>query len=453
MRYVILFSSLFFASVRLYAQADVRSFTLAEAIKFAEENSLSVRTSQANITEADLRIKENRATGLPQVSASLQAQHFLQLPSSILPEAFAYAFIPKDSLGNPLREPTLDDRKVTFGVKNNITGTVSVSELIFSGSYTQAKRASVLYRDYVNQNLTATLYTVRNNVTDAYLPSLLIAESVKTFDRNIGNLERLLFETTEFNKAGFVEALDVDRLTLTLANLRTERDNLVRQKEVVMNALKFVMGYPMDQNITVSDNIAALLNTPADEALGGVVRTDARPELKVIDMGIKLNEVNQDIIRAGRLPTVAAFGNYQLGLQGDNLIKEGFFIPTALIGLTASVPIYDGGQRKYQLQRAQIATEIVRTQRTELERAISLQVQNARIAYRNAQFRVTAQQKNIELAERIQRVSQTKYREGIGSSIEVVQAEQSLYQTQQNLIQAQFDLLVAQKSLEKALGN
>ena len=79
------------------------------------------------------------------------------------------------------------------------------------------------------------------------------------FEKNIGNLEKLFSETKAIHKAGYAEQLDVDRLELCLSNLRTERDNLVRQVEIVINALKLAMGMPVTESMALSDNVDKLL--------------------------------------------------------------------------------------------------------------------------------------------------------------------------------------------------
>lgn len=443
---------IFFSTVVLQAQQPAR-MTLEEAIQYAQTKSLAVKNAELNVNDADWLIKENKASGLPQIKAGVNLQRFLILPKSVLPESFAYAFIPIDSVtGLPVREPTKEDRTLTFGLKNNFTGSVEASQLIFSGSYTVAQRASKAYRELSTEQLEVQKQTLRYQVTEAYLPALLIQESLQTIDRNIANLEKLFNETKAMRTAGFVEQLDVDRLELSISNLRTERENLARQREIVINAFKFVISYPQDQPLELADNIQQLLADANEDDLVGAINFSARREHVLANMGIKLNELNIDLNRASGLPTVAAFGSFQESLTGDNVFKEGFFIPTSIIGLSASVSIFDGNSRKSKIQRAIIATEIARNQKTDLERVITLQVQNARIAYQNAASRIESQRSNIALAERIYNTTQVKYKEGVGSSLEINMAEQSLYQAQQNMTQALYDLLVAKKALDKALG-
>ena len=339
--------------------------------------------------------------------------------------------------------------------RNGIAGTISANQLIFSGSYTVALKAAGLAREMASVQVTSKEQEVRNQVMDAYLPSLLITESVKTLDKNITNLEKLLKEVTATLKAGFVEQLDVDRLELSLANLKSERDNIDRQKGLVINALKMVIGYPMDKDIEPTDDINSLLQPAPQEDLTGGIDFNQHKQYQVILTGEKLQALNVDLNKAGYLPTVVGFANWTANLNSNNYFsktEDTYWLPQGLVGVKATMNIWDSNEKKHKIERAKIALAQIQLQKSDFQRAITLQVMNARISYTNAQRRVEAQQKNLALADRIFNTTQIKYKNGIGSSLEITTAEQQLYQAQQNVRQAQFDLLTAQKALQKALG-
>ncbi|MBL8051634.1 MAG: TolC family protein, partial [Anaerolineales bacterium] len=149
------------------------------------------------------------------------------------------------------------------------------------------------------------------------------------------------------------------------------------------------------------------------------------------------------------------FANWTANLNSDNYFskdKDTYWLPQGLVGFKASMSLWDNNEKKHKIERAKIALAQIQNQKSDFERAVTLQVMNARIAYFNAQRRVESQQKNLALAERIHKTTETKFKNGIGSSLEITTAEQQLYQAQQNVRQAQFDLLTAQKALQKALG-
>lgn len=419
------------------------TMSLSDCIQFAIENHPDVKTAQLQIKDADWRVKENLATGLPQISAGVSYQYFIQRPG-----------IPASALGFP----GAGEEKVAFSAVHSLSPSISLNQLVFNNSYLLSIRAARYYRQYVENQLALARQTVRNKVTDAYLPALLITDNLSILDKNISNLEKLFSDTKAINQAGFAEQLDVDRLELSLSTLRSERGNLARQREIVVNALKFTMGMPVGTEISIADNTTALLSAAGEVDLTSPADFMTRPEYMVLLKGRELNEVEIDLYRKPWMPTVAAFVQWQGGLQGgfgnknsDNF-DQWFYIPSSVAGVSVTIPIYDGGGTKAKRERAFISAQTVDIQKGMLENAISLELDSARKQYLNAKERVSNQEKNVALAQRIYDTTQTKYKSGVGSSFEITQAESGLYSAQQGLLQAQFDLLTAKVAIKKAMG-
>ncbi|MCC7245803.1 MAG: TolC family protein [Saprospiraceae bacterium] len=457
-----------------YSLSAQRAMSLNDCIQYAIENHPNVKVAQLQVTDADWRVKESKATGLPQLSAGLSYNYFIQrggLPSSALgfgasgpidltPALPSFTTTQISELNNVFGSifASDPDSKVFFNSVHSAAGTISANQLIFNNSYLLALKAARYYRQYVEQQLAAARLTARNQVIDAYLPALLLSENLSVLDKNIGNLDKLLSETRAVNKAGFVEQLDVDRLDLSLAQLRSERGNLARQREIVVNALKFSMGMPVSDEITLSDDLNKLLAENAGADLTSPVNLMNRPEYQQLLKGRDLAALQVDLYRKPWMPTVAIFAQWQGGLQGGFGSKDSetfdnwFFIPSAVAGVSVSVPIYDGGGSKAKRERAVLQVQTIDAQKQMLENAIQLELESARKQYANATERVSNQQKNLDLAQRIYNTTQTKYKAGVGSSFEITQAEQGLYAAQQALMTAQYDLLTARKSILKALG-
>jgi outer membrane protein TolC len=464
---------LWLSTATLIAQ-NSQSLSLNDCIQYALENHPDIKAAQLQIKDADWRVKENLATGLPQISAGATYSAFLQrggLPSSAL--GFGASgpidLTPALPSFNSAQISDLNgvfgglfasdpDAKIFFNPVHSVSGNVSLNQLIFNNSYLIGVRAAKYYRQYVELQMAATRQSVRNKVTDAYLPALLISENLAILDKNIGNLEKLLTDTRAINQAGFAEQLDVDRLELSLSTLRSERGNLARQREIVTSALKFSMGMPVGNEITLSDNTTLLLASAGEADLTTPPDFMARPEYMVLLKGRELNGLQVDLFRKPWMPTVAGFVQWQPSYQGGFGDKESdgfdkwFYISSAVAGLSVSIPIYDGGGTKAKRERAIISAQTVDIQKGMLENAIALELDAARKQYLNAQERVASQEKNLALAQRIYDTTQTKYRAGVGSSFEVTQAESGLYSAQQGLLQAQFDLLTAKVAIRKALG-
>jgi outer membrane protein len=417
---------------------DVIKMSLEDAITYAIKNTNSLKTAQNGVKDAELLIKENLASGLPQVSGELGYNFFYLIPNILLPDFTGQG-----------KEPT----KVSFQQRNTLSGGISASQLIYSPSYNVAIRASKLARELAKVQLSSKEVEIRNQVVNVYLPGLVLSETIKSFDKNITNLEKTLKEVTATQKAGFIEQLDVDRLELSLANLKTERESFVRREETVLNALKLTIGYSLEVPLALADDINSLLK-PADDAdLMGKIDISKRAELAVLSTVESLNLLNVELVKASAYPTIVGFASLTENVQTNNLVTQKWnFLPSGVVGFKASINIWDSGQRKAKVERAQMTLMNLKLQRNDVERGMTLQVMNARIAYVTAQKRLESQQKNLALAERIYATTQTKYKNGVGSSLETSTAEQQLYQSQFNVRSAQYDLIVAQKTLETALG-
>ncbi len=437
-RHLILFLTLFGFS--LSAQEPVE-MTLDDAIKYALEHSIDMRIAQISIADAEEQIVERRAIGIPQVNAGVDYQYFLKVPASVVDISNFDPSVPEGTF-----------QKLEFGLKNNLTADITASALLFDASYLTGLKAAKAYRNYVQRDRERVEYEVKNSIVEAYLPALILEESIKTLLKNITNLDQLLTETKALYKEGFVEQLDVDRLELSHANLQAEIENIERQKELVYNVLKFQMGYPIQEVITAVDDIEKLFVPASEEQLTATVNYEKRPEIRVLELGINLNQLNVDLNKSGYLPSLAAFGSYQQSAQGNNLFDNPVWVPSAVVGLQLNVPIFDGFEKRAKINRAKLDLEEAMMQKTQLERAINLEVSNARTSYRNAIERLETRNKNMNLANRIFETTRIKYKEGVGSSLEISQAEQALYDAQQNYIQARYDLLVAKRALDKALG-
>ena len=435
---------LFGLTTGLYGQEAATVMSLDQAIDYALTNSPEIRDAQLEILDADAQVAERKSVGLPQLTGGASYQRYLAVPVQPLPEAFV-DFLEMQNPGEPV------SREVSFFLKNNLTTEVNLDAMLFDGVYFVGLQAARAARSFAQLDYANAQRTVRNNVKDAYLPLLLVAANLEQLDKNITNLEQLLFETRQTFEAGFVEQLDVDRIELSLANLRTERDNLTRQQEIGLRVLKFTINYPMDEPLAVADDLTSIWAEAIATDASAPIEFNRRPEVNLIDQAIQLNEYNVRVNRIGYWPSLRAFGAYQYTYQGDNF-SDGFWAQNAFVGLRLNVPIFDGFYKKSLIQRARIDLDQTRLQRETLLRSINLEVKNARDSYNNARERLRDRQQNLDLAQRIYDTTQIKYREGVGSSLEVSQAEQALYSAQTNQLQALYEVVVAKTELDEALG-
>ncbi len=411
---------------------------LTDCIQYALDHHPEIKIARLQLADAEGQIRENTATGLPQISIGLNYQYFIQRPG-----------IPARAIGLPAP----DGQKIFFNAVHGLAPSVSLNQLLFSESYLTALKAARTYRQYVQLQLAVVQKTLREQVIEAYLPALLVEENLRILEQNTANVEQLLRETEATVKAGFAEQLDADRLRLSLLTLRAERDNLRRQRDILLDALKMAMGMPVTQSIALSDNLDQLMAEYADVDPAAPFSVEHRPEYAVLLKGRELNALQADLFRRPWMPTLVGFAQYQPGWQGGfGNESKWFFIPSAIAGISLSINLWDSGLSRARYDRARIAYQTVEVQRERLEQAMLLEVETARRQMISASERMQNQQQNLELAWRIYETTQAKYKAGVGSSFELIGAEQQLYTAQQALIQSRFDWLRARVALKKALG-
>lgn len=429
---------------------EAESFSLNEAIAYAQANSNKVRTAQLDIDRAKAEVQEYTAIGIPKLNGTVDYNYFIHLPTQLIPnDAFAIE-IP----GIPLPEPEPGYSTTQFGTRNQLTFGLSLNTLVFDGSYFVGLQASKGLLEMTKRQADLTKYDIKHVVVKAYLTVLLTEENQKVIQKNIANLETMKTETQAFLENGLVEQLDLDRIELSLSNLNVELEALNRQSELAYNVLKFQMNYPLDGKIQISDKLEDILALPGTGDLDGEIAYDQRIEVDVLQQTIRLNKLNTKRFLSGYLPSLSAFASHQQVLQRDDLFdgdSPGFF-PTTIVGLKLNVPIFDGLDKAAKIKKSKIDVAKFNLQLEDLQRGIELEVTNARTAYKNAQLRLNNQDKNLALAEKILNTTRIKYREGVGSSVEMAQAEQELFRTQAGRLNALYELVVAKADLDKALG-
>ncbi len=423
-------------------EAAAPVYSLQNAVDFALLNSNTIRNARVDILDAEQNVRERLSTGLPQINGSLDYTRYLKVPVLPLPEAFA-ALNPDPNAPAP--------EGIAFQRKNNFVGGLSMSSMIFDGSFFVGLRAARASKDYFNLQLEQAQRDIRSQVTQRYFPVLLLSTNLEILDSNLSNIRKLLRETTAQYEAGFVEQLDVDRLQLSLNNLQSSRENLVQQRTNALRALKFTLNFPEDQELQVADDLAQLELEVDAAALAADIPYQQRAEVRLLDETLVLQDLNIELQKAAYLPRLDASAAAQYQYQGDNF-SDGFWAPTVLLGVSAFIPIYDGGGRSARLQRARLDKEKIVNQRDDVVREVALEVRNARGTFTTARQRLEVTRSNLALARRIYETTQIKYREGVGSSIETVQAEQQLYESQANYLNALYDALVAKEELYLALG-
>jgi outer membrane protein len=446
MKHILLITS-FFCAIALTGFAQQapasHSFSLADCIKYAYEHQDSIKNAALDVQSAEYKVKETIGTGLPQVNGAITFQDYVKPPVSVGPNFLG---------GGPI-DPKA--RLVTFPfgpIKYNNTYSLQASQLLFSGTFIVGLQAVKTFRELSQRSLLRSKIETNANVTKAYYQVLVSDEQVKLLDANIAQLKQQFDQTTQRNKQGFVEKIDVDRLEVQYNNLVTNKENVVRTLVLSNQMLKFQMGMPVEEELILTDKLE---NINIEEKVAqNTVDTSFyrnRIEYKLLETNIVLNQLDVKSRKAEFLPTLvfnAGFGGVFQENQAKYLYDNIYY--NSYIGLNLNVPIFSGGQRKARLRQTEINVLKAKNDLNNAQNGFKLQANVANITYLNSLQSLNNQKRSRALAQEVLRVAKIKYEQGVGSSVEVTQAQTELENADNQYIQALYTVLISKVDADKA---
>lgn len=429
--------------VKLSAQQEDTStyvFTLKQSVDYALQHSTTVKSAQLQQAQATEKTKEVMGIALPQINASFQVQDFLEIPTSLIPaEVFGGppgAYIP-----------------VQFGTKYNSTANFSGSQLLFSGTWFYGVKGAKVYQDLAQKNVTRTQIEASAEVTKAYYTALVNQERKGLLDANVAKLKKMKDDTKVLYDNGFVEKIDLDRITVAYNNLLTEVSNIQRLLDLSLVILKYQIGMDQSANLVLADKLADVAFTPA-AASQGKFNYGNRIEYQILERNLDAQKLMFKAERAGYLPTIAFFGSLsaQAQRQEFDIFARKRWYPIFVIGVQVNMPIFDGLQRHHRLQYNRISIDQAENDLVALRRAIDMQQAVAKVNLQNSSATLESQKANMELAQSVFDVAQKKFDQGVGSNLEVINAQTALKEAQTNYFNALYDAVIAKVEYDKATG-
>ncbi len=420
---------------------ETKKFSLNEAVNFALKNNDSLKNAVLDEQIAQKKVKEITANGLPQVNATSALNHFIKVPSVEIPNPFL-------SPSNP--NPTLSFPQ---GIPYSWNNTLQASQLLFDGTFFLGLKAAKEFVEMSKIDIKRTEIDVENNVTKGYYAALIIDENIQLLENTVKRIEKSYFDVNELYKNGLVEKIDADRLRLTLANTQTQYSQLIDQRELVYYSLKMQMGLRVSDKIELTDKLNQLMVNENSIVSNEKVSYENRIEYRKILLAEKLNNLDRKRYTYGYLPSLAAFGNYTyntFGVEFSDLGKK--FFDGSLVGLQLNVPIFDGLRKSAQIQQVKLNGQKLTNTKKMVENLIDLDRTNAKSRYERAKEQLVIQKDNFNLAQDIYNKASMKLKEGVGSSLELTNADNDLKQAQTNYLTSIYNWLNAQIELKRAIG-
>jgi outer membrane protein TolC len=430
-------------SINIQAQQSDKksySFSLKQAIDFAFQNQTDIQNAVLDQKSAQSRANELLGIGLPQISASADITHFIDIPTT---------FVPAEFFGGEKGSYA----PVQFGQPYSSTAGLSASQLLFDGSYLVGVKASRMYADLMRKQVIQTKTEKAALISKAYYNVQVNSERLQMLDANVKRLKKQLDEMQVMYDNGFIEKIDLDRISLAYNNIETEKANADRLIVLAQNLLKFQMGLNVNDELVLTDKLEDV-KVVADNNLSQNIDISNRIEMDVLNTTKELLRADLRLKKSSYLPSLAAFGSYSVSASRNDfdIFENKPWFRTSIIGVKLNVPIFDGFQKAAKVNQARFALNKMENQIKTATQGFQLEAQTAKTTLTNALGSLANQEKNRTLAADVARITKIKYQQGVGSSLEVMDAETALKVAETNYYAAMVEAFIAKVDFEKATG-
>lgn len=449
------------------AIGEQKQLKLSEAIQVALANNSQVKRSLLNLKDANQQVRLAWSEVLPEISGSASYTRNLEIPVNFVPAQF---FDPDAPAGELI--------PLQFGTDNNWQGGLSVEQTLFRGEAIVGINSSKLFKAAQAENLRATTQQIVTQTRIAYYNVLVAKEQLRLQEATIERLEANLKENRSRHKAGLIDEYEVLQVRVQLKNQEPQLTQARYAVEQAYRELKVVLGIPLELDFTIQ----GVLNTydvTSEQAVQEVnqnlkkvdmmtpfqfnkevdvmdIATDWRGDIRMLETRNDLMDRELRAVKSRFLPTLTA--NYNLNwsaAQAGNPVFYGTEDSRArsqTVGVTFSFPIFQGFQRSANLSIAQIEKKDLEEQKRAAVRSAKNEIQSARESLNQSLETAPARDQVLELAREGFERAKSRLENGLGSQLDVTNAELQLREAEANYAEMVYNYLSAKAEYDQAVG-
>lgn len=459
---ILLLAGIFLLGTFVAGAQETMKLSLQDAMKMALQNNTNILNSDLDLKIAQKKVWETIATGLPQIDAKGTYQHIFKVPTlsfggtttlsntevpwSDVTQSGTMSTVTLDS-GEKIYLNSEAGTPIELGVKNNTTFDITLSQLIFSGSFIVGIQATKVYYGLTKQNAEKTKLDVIETVINTYNMIQLAEESKKILSLNLENINKTLYEISEMNKQGFLEQTDVDQLELTANTIRNAINQVESNLDMAYRLLKIQTGLEDAVKIELSDEMESgeSLTKSSLQLITEPFNVDQNIDYQLIQTSEKAAKLELNLAKSSFLPTIAGFYNHTEKLKAPAFD----FTPKDLVGINLSLPIFSSGQRLSVVAQRKMALEKANNTLQLVSSSLTMQASQYQNDVKLKLEKYQNQKKSKELSDVIYQRTLEKYKQGMASSMDLMTSQNQYLTNLTNYYQSIYDLQGAKSKLEK----
>ena len=416
------------------------TFNLNAALKYAVENNNDFKNSKVDLLIADERIRESVSSGLPKINGDLGYQNYIDIPTTVLPANAFNPNAPADQLIG-----------LQFGTSINASGTIRLDQLIFSATYISGLKAAKAYKNLMGIIVEKAKVELLSLTTNAYFSSLIFTENQEILTASLDKLQSIQSETKSLVKEGMIAQINEDQIDLLVLQLENRLSEMELLEKNAVSTLKFIMGYPQDSAITLSDKLSNyLLDEWGLENLN--INASESIDYKIQLENVKLNSLNVKMNQATGIPSLSGFFSHQqIALRNEFNLLDGNqpWYPATFWGIRVNVPIFDSREQAAKTNQSKLELEKAKNSLVNVENNHKYEVSQAINEYNINLLAYKNNKENLKLSQKILSNTLIKFKEGLASSTDVAQAQNQELTAQSQFLQTNFNLLISKLKLDK----
>ena len=413
------------------AQNDslLQQATLDNVVQYALVHQPLLKQSSIDEQITEQQIKSKLSEWYPQVNFAYSFQHNFQL-----------------------QETTFGGNTIKIGTENTSGLQLTATQNLFDRDVLLASRTAQDVRTAIKQNTTNTRIDVAVNAIKAFYDVLATTQQIKVATTTITRLERSLKDATAQYTAGVTDKTDYKRATIALNNAKASKASNEDLLKAKLEYLKTVIGYPTGSDLNiVYDSLAMEKEIYTDTSQ--IIDYTKRIEYQQLTTQKKLQEANLKYNKWSYIPSLSAFGAYNLGYQNNSFTKiYNKSFPNSYAGLSLEFPIFQGFKRTANIKQAELEVTRVDWDIINLQKNINAEYAQALASYKASFANYQALKENVDLAKEVYDVIQLQYKAGVKTYLEVTTAETDLRSAEINYYNALYQVLASKTDVQKALG-
>jgi outer membrane protein TolC len=424
-------------------EAGVKAMSLQDCIDYAMKHADTIKNARLNVQRQNAQNNQIRALALPRVNGTGQLTYYPYQQQTLVPGIFG-----GDSSGGYIAVPFTPRWGANIGL--------SASQPVFDGTLLVALKARNTIMEVARQAEQLTKEGLKYQIQRAFYAIIIGQEQSKIVSDALLNARDASHDVEVLYNTGFAEKIDVDRSHVQLTNLETDSLRIAGLLETGEQALKFIIGMDINQEIALVEPSLEANITAAAELLTEQLDYTHRTEYNLLNTTLKLDESQLKRYQLAAYPSLSLFANsgYNYGSNNfsdlTNFHKNYLF--STLVGLQVNVPIFNGLLRQNQVQEARINVEKTKNNIHQLKLALDFQAAQSQTTLKNSILAAEKQRRNLQLSNTVLDLARKKYKAGVGSNQEVTLAQIDLLTSQNNYFSALLDLVNAQADVQRALG-